>query len=316
MKNKTQKVLVASILAGSLGFSACATQSQTGTAVGAGGGGVLGAAIGAAIGGKKGAVAGAGVGAVAGGVTGALIGRYMDKQEAELKAKHIEGAKVSRVGNELDVKFDSGILFSVGKSDLKDQAMSDLAKFAEVLAEFNKTTVRIEGHTDSTGSKAVNEKLSKSRADAVVSYLGTHGVDASRLTSVGLADTKPVGDNATEAGRTANRRVEIVIEANEELKREDAAAAEEACGLRSIQDSKLHEQGLSKKRATGIKVGDGVILTGLSYVQWAWPRTSNSPWSLPQRAPPGGTEYVIHALPPTTAPAPMTVSPPSIVAFA
>jgi outer membrane protein OmpA-like peptidoglycan-associated protein len=203
--------------------SACATKTQTGAAAGAGGGALLGAGIGALVGGKKGAVVGGAVGAAAGAGTGALIGRYMDKQEAALK--EVKSAKVEREGNQLVVKFNSAILFDTGKSELKSQAKNDLAEFARVLAEYKDTDLVIEGHTDSTGKKDFNKRLSVSRADAVIGFLESNGVARSRLTGKGYADEQPVADNSTADGRQANRRVQIQIAANEKLQKEDAAQA-------------------------------------------------------------------------------------------
>jgi outer membrane protein OmpA-like peptidoglycan-associated protein len=202
--------------------ASCATKTQTGAAAGAGGGALLGAGLGALVGGKQGAVIGAGVGAAAGAGSGALIGRYMDKQEAALK--EVKGAKVEREGNQLVVKFNSAILFDTGKSVLKPVSQTDLAEFAKVLKEYKDTDLVIEGHTDNTGKKDFNRKLSVARAEAVVGFLESQGVERARLTSRGFADEQPVGDNSTDAGRQANRRVQVQIAANEKLKKEDSAA--------------------------------------------------------------------------------------------
>lgn len=203
--------------------AACATKQQTGAAAGAGGGALLGAGVGALMGGGKGAAVGAAVGAAAGAGTGALIGRYMDKQEAALK--EVKSAKVEREGDKLVVKFNSAILFDVNKSDLKPQSKTDLTEFAKVLAEYKETDLIVEGHTDNTGKKERNRKLSMERAEAVTAFLEANGVARTRMTPRGFADDMPVGDNSTEAGRQANRRVQIQIAANEELKKQDAQAA-------------------------------------------------------------------------------------------
>jgi outer membrane protein OmpA-like peptidoglycan-associated protein len=204
--------------------TACATKTQTGAAMGGGGGALLGAGIGALAGGKKGAIVGGAVGAAAGATTGALIGRYMDKQEAALK--QVKSAKVEREGNQLVVKFNSQILFDTDKADLKPQSKTDLAEFASVLKEYKDTDLVVEGHTDSTGKKAHNKKLSIDRAESVVAFLESNGVARARLTTRGYADEQPVAPNTTADGRQANRRVQIQIAANEKLQQEDAQAAQ------------------------------------------------------------------------------------------
>lgn len=202
----------------------CATKRNTGAGIGAGGGALLGAGIGALAGGGKGAMIGAGVGAAAGAGTGALIGNYMDKQEAKLK--EVKGANVERKGDQLVVRFNSAILFDTGKSKLKPQSEKDLAEFGKVLTEYKETDLIIEGHTDNTGKKDFNQKLSVARAEAVVAFLQSQGVDRGRMTSRGLADERPVADNASTDGRQANRRVEVNIAANENLKKQDAQGAQ------------------------------------------------------------------------------------------
>jgi outer membrane protein OmpA-like peptidoglycan-associated protein len=205
-------------------MSGCATKQGTGTLIGAGGGGALGAGIGALAGGGKGAVIGGAIGAGAGAVGGNLIGRYMDKQEAALK-QNVKTANVERQGDKLVVRFNSQILFDTNKAKLKPASEKDLAEFAKVLTEYPETDLIIEGHTDNTGKKARNEKLSVERADAVITYLTSQGVAGTRMTGKGYADERPVGDNSNEAGRQQNRRVEVQIKANEKLKQEDATAA-------------------------------------------------------------------------------------------
>jgi len=193
--------------------SSCATKTQTGAAAGGGGGALLGAGIGALVGGKKGALVGAGVGAAAGATTGALIGRYMDKQEKALK--NVKGAKVEREGDKLVVKFNSAILFDTGKADLKAASSKDLSEFAKVLQQYPETNIVIDGHTDNTGKKDHNRKLSVARAESVIGFLETEGVARGRLTGRGYADDMPVAPNDTEAGRQQNRRVEVAIYASE-----------------------------------------------------------------------------------------------------
>jgi outer membrane protein OmpA-like peptidoglycan-associated protein len=205
-------------------LSACATNTQTGALAGGGGGALLGGGIGALAGGTKGALIGAALGGVAGGVSGALIGRYMDKQQEEIN-RDLQSGYVERVGNKLVVKFDNGILFETGQASLKPQAQHDLGEFAKILQKYPDTNVAIEGFTDSVGNEAYNRKLSQERADAVVAYLSQAGVARARLVSEGFGEARPVASNASEAGRAKNRRVEIHITANEELKQADAENA-------------------------------------------------------------------------------------------
>ena len=209
----------------------CATKQKTGAAVGGATGAVVGAGVGAAAGGKKGAVVGAAAGAAVGAGTGALVGRYMDKQEAELR-KEVETAKIVRKGDELVVEFKSAILFDTGKAELRSSAREDLDEFADVLKKYDQTNLVVEGHTDSTGGREINEKLSLARAEVVVEYLAGRGVAKHRLTPRGQAYDEPLASNATADGRQRNRRVEVEIAPNEELKRVDA---EETTSSRATQ---------------------------------------------------------------------------------
>lgn len=215
-------VLGGSIIFSGTVFSGCASMSNTGkgAAIGAGSGAALGAGIGALAGKGKGAAIGAAVGAAVGSGTGALIGRRMDKQKKELEA--IQGAKVESVqdANNLQaikVTFDNGILFPTNKSDLSASSREALTKFANSLKNSPDTDVTIYGHTDNTGSRAVNERISKERADAVANFLVGQGISRSRITTEGLAYDQPVADNSTAEGRAQNRRVEVYITANENM---------------------------------------------------------------------------------------------------
>ncbi len=223
---KTKNLFTTLLLGGSIVlsgtvFTGCASMSNTGkgAAIGAGGGAALGAGIGALAGKGKGAAIGA-VGAAVGSGTGALIGRRMDKQKKELEA--IEGAKVESVKdvNNLEaikVTFDNGILFATGKSELSPASREALTKFAASLKSSPDTDITIYGHTDNTGSRAVNEKVSLERAQAVSNFLVGQGISRSRITTEGLAFDQPVADNSTAEGRAQNRRVEVYITANADM---------------------------------------------------------------------------------------------------
>ncbi|CAM3588044.1 OmpA family protein [Pontibacter korlensis] len=186
-------------------------------------GGIIGAGSGAVVGGVVGKVAGntaagAIIGAAVGGTAGALIGRRMDKQAEELR-RDLEGANVERVGEGIKITFESGILYPVNSAELQPGAKTEIAQLAETLKKYPDTNILIEGHTDNTGTRQINQPLSERRAQSVANYLASMGVDRSRMTTTGYADDQPVADNSTEAGRRQNRRVEIAIYANEKMKK-------------------------------------------------------------------------------------------------
>ncbi|MGA3160371.1 MAG: OmpA family protein [Terracidiphilus sp.] len=103
-----------------------------------------------------------------------------------------------------------GIEFDTGKATLKPQSEKVLGDVLSLLQAQPDWKMKIEGHTDSTGTKAGNLTLSQQRAAAVVAWLTQNGIARSRLTTAGLGDTKPIADNSTEQGRARNRRVELV----------------------------------------------------------------------------------------------------------
>lgn len=224
MKILSQKVALFSIaIAVAATFSTgCSsfTKTQKGTAIGAGAGGTIGALIGR----KAGNTAiGALIGGAVGGTAGAFIGRKMDRQAAEIK-QTVPGADVVREGEGLIVKFDSGILFDVNKTDLKSAASTNLQNLATSMQNNPDTNIMVVGYTDNTGSDTYNMDLSVRRAAAVKSSITANGVAGSRLTTQGKGETDPIADNTTEAGRAQNRRVEIVIVANDKMKSEAKTA--------------------------------------------------------------------------------------------
>jgi len=219
---KNFKALTALVLCSAILLGSCSTSknSTKGGVIGGAGGALLGAGIGALVGHGKGAAIGAAIGGTVGAGTGILIGKKMDKQKAELEK--IEGAKVETVtdANNLQaikVTFESGILFKTGKSDLNVSSKTALLKFANSLKETPETDITIYGHTDNKGSRDLNLQLSNDRAASVSSFLTANGIVKDRMTTEGKAFDEPVADNATEAGRTQNRRVEIYITANKQM---------------------------------------------------------------------------------------------------
>jgi outer membrane protein OmpA-like peptidoglycan-associated protein len=211
----------AGILALAVTLPACSGMSNTqkGAVIGAAGGGVAGAVIGKQVGSTaKGAI----IGAAVGGVAGAVIGSRMDKQAAEL-AGEIPGARVERVGEGIVVTFDSGLLFAYDSDAIQGNARSNLTNLAQSLDKYEGTDILIVGHTDATGSDSYNQGLSERRALSAAQYLMTQGVERSRLKTAGRGELEPIDSNDTAAGQAQNRRVEIVIVANADLKREAAS---------------------------------------------------------------------------------------------
>jgi len=194
--------------------SAC-TRTQKGGAIGAGAGAAIGGLIGKQ---SDNTVAGALIGAAVGGAAGAYIGNYMDKQVAEME-RDLEGAKIERVGEGIKITFDSGILFDVNKAALQPAAQTNLQQLAGILNKYDDTNILIEGHTDSTGTEDHNLELSKRRAQSVANYLVGQQVNSGRMQMQGWGEEMPVASNDTDYGRQQNRRVELAIWANEDLKK-------------------------------------------------------------------------------------------------
>jgi outer membrane protein OmpA-like peptidoglycan-associated protein len=192
-----------------------ASNTAKGGAIGAGAGGVLGAVIGKQAGNTA---VGAIIGAAVGGTAGALIGRYMDKQAEELQ-NDIKDAKIERVGEGIKITFNSGILFQFNSADLQPDARTNIENLANVLKKYKDTNILIEGHTDSVGTADYNQKLSERRAQSVTQFTESLGVDPARFTIKGYGFTQPVATNATPEGRQQNRRVEVAIMANDDLKK-------------------------------------------------------------------------------------------------
>jgi outer membrane protein OmpA-like peptidoglycan-associated protein len=202
--------------------SGCATKTQTGAVVGAAGGAVAGGVIGKVAGSTaKGAI----IGAVVGGAAGAIIGRQMDKQAKELE-QNIKGAKVERVGEGIQVTFESGLLYDFDSDVVKPDARTNLRELASSLDKYPDSDLIIIGHTDQVGSSEYNQRLSERRASAAARYLVSQGVSGSRVATRGLGETEPVEGNETEAGRAANRRVEVAIFASKEYREKVARTGE------------------------------------------------------------------------------------------
>lgn len=205
---------VITIMALTLGVGSCATKAQTGAVIGAGGGAVVGAVIGKATGNTA---VGAIFGAAVGGAAGAIIGGYMDKQAAEME-QDLEGARIERVGEGIKITFGGGLLFDVNRAELRPEAQAELVKLAKILNKYDDTNILVEGHTDATGTEDYNMDLSVRRASSVGTFLAVQNVQRERLDAVGYGELQPIASNETPAGRQQNRRVEVAIFANDELK--------------------------------------------------------------------------------------------------
>lgn len=198
-------------LIGSLFLSGCASD-QKNTAKGAGIGAAAGAVAGAIIGHQSGnREQGALLGAVLGGGLGAAIGNRMDKQAKELE----KIAETRRTEQGLVAKLKSDILFDSGKANLKPGAITNIKKMGEIMKKYPENVLTIKGHTDSTGSEAVNRSLSLKRAEAVKAQLIASGVPAATISTQGLGPSAPVADNKTIEGRQQNRRVEVEVTVDE-----------------------------------------------------------------------------------------------------
>ncbi|MFN0179980.1 MAG: OmpA family protein [Gemmatimonadales bacterium] len=193
-----------------VGLGGCATKMQTGAVVGTAGGAAAGAVIGKVAGSTaKGAI----IGAVVGGAAGAIIGARMDKQAKELE-QNIKGATVERVGEGIQVTFASGLLYDFDSDRVRAEAQTNLRELAVSLEAYPGTELVIIGHTDQLGTSQYNQTLSERRANAAATYLISQGVAGSRTITRGLGETEPTAPNDTEAGRQANRRIEVAIYAS------------------------------------------------------------------------------------------------------
>ena len=201
------------LAAAALLSAGCADMSerQKGTAIGAGAGVAAGAAIGSVTGGS------AGTGAAIGGVLGAVAGnlwskRQEDRRKAMEQATQGTNVEVTRTqDNQLKINIPNDISFDVGSAAIKPQLRAVLDPFVSSLQGDPSAQITIVGHTDSTGSDALNNKLSIERADSVRDYIVTRGVAAGRVATAGRGDREPIADNNTDAGRAKNRRVEIFL---------------------------------------------------------------------------------------------------------
>lgn len=184
------------------------TSGAGGAAAGAAAGAIAGAIVGGGNVGK-----GAAIGAAAGAAIGVGVGVYQDRQQAKLRDRlAASGVSVTRSGDNIILNMPSDISFDVDQSEVKPGFYETLNSVAVVLKEFNKTSISVLGHADSTGSDEYNLALSQRRSLSVSNYLAAQGVSPGRLSAIGYGESRPVADNSTTQGRSLNRRVEILID--------------------------------------------------------------------------------------------------------
>ncbi|GAA5009158.1 OmpA family protein [Pseudoluteimonas lycopersici] len=219
--NKFAATSVLSVVTATLLLSSCATytgqtndpndpnRTQRGALIGAGIGAVAGLLSGGdAVERRQRALVGAGIGGIAGG----SIGAYQDRQEAALRQRMAgTGVQVNREGDNITLNMPGNITFAFNSSNLDPQFYPVLDGVAQTLTEYNQTVVEVAGHTDNVGSDAYNQTLSVQRATSVANYLMGKGLTQQRFIVTGAGETRPIASNDTEAGRAANRRVEITL---------------------------------------------------------------------------------------------------------
>ncbi|MHB8914179.1 MAG: OmpA family protein [Thiobacillus sp.] len=211
-------VTLSALAIGLSGFAGCAnlTETQRTTGTGAAIGAVAGAGIGAATaGGNKGksAATGAAIGAAVGAGGGYLWSKHMERQRAEMEqATRGTGVSVSQTSdNRLRLDIPSDVSFDTNRHDIKPNMRPVLDRFASTLNDNPVTTVTIIGHTDNTGTDAINNPLSINRAASTRDYIVARGVASNRIAIDGRGSREPIADNYSEQGRAKNRRVEIFV---------------------------------------------------------------------------------------------------------
>ena len=158
-------------------------------------------------------LAGAAIGAAAGGLAGAGVGKMMDDQERDMRdaLAASDAAAVRREGDLLAISLKGDVTFDHDSATVRPGLYSEIDRIANVLIKYPQTVIRVEGHTDSTGSESYNMNLSQRRADAVKNLIVQRGLSTARIETMAYGETMPVADNSTETGRAMNRRVEIKV---------------------------------------------------------------------------------------------------------
>ncbi len=205
---KTTTSLITLALMGSVVLTGCET--MTTQQKGVGGGAAIGAIAGQVIGKDKKATA---IGAALGALGGYVWSRQMEDKKRQMEAATAgTGTEVTQTAdNQLKLSIPNDISFASGKSDIQARLKPILDQFAQGVNQQGSMEVKIVGHTDSTGSDAINNPLSVRRAESARDYLVSRGVAAGRISTEGRGSREPIADNATEAGRARNRRIDIYL---------------------------------------------------------------------------------------------------------
>ena len=182
------------------------TAEQRGATTGA----VIGAVAGQVIGGDSRAST---LGAALGGLGGYVWSRQMEDKKRQMeRATAGTGTVVTQTAdNQLKLSIPNDISFATGKHDIQPRLMPILDQFAQGLNQQPSMEVRIVGHTDNTGNDAINNPLSVNRAQSARDYLVSRGVATQRISIDGRGSREPIADNASEAGRARNRRIDIFL---------------------------------------------------------------------------------------------------------
>ncbi len=205
---KTTTTVITLALMGSVVLTGCETMSTQ--QKGVGGGAAIGAIAGQVIGHDKKSTA---IGAALGALGGYVWSRQMEDKKRQMEAATAgTGTQVSQTAdNQLKLSIPNDISFATGKSAIQPRLKPILEQFAQGVNQQASMEVKIVGHTDSTGSDAINQPLSVRRAESARDYLVARGVAASRISTEGRGSREPIADNATEAGRARNRRIDIYL---------------------------------------------------------------------------------------------------------
>ena len=215
MKNTCKIIcLVASL---SIILVSCAppqTNTGKGAAYGAAGGAVAGGVIGQVAGrDTESTLIGAAIGAAVGGLAGAGAGKMMDNQERDMRdaLAESEAAAIRREGDLLAISLKGDVTFDYDSAAIRPGLYSEIDRISNVLVNYPKTVILVEGHSDSSGNESYNMDLSQRRADSVKNLIVQRGVSSGRIETMPYGESMPIADNSTEVGRAMNRRVEIKV---------------------------------------------------------------------------------------------------------